>query len=495
MKTWRWLIVVCGWGLCVSAMGAQITWSGAGGDDLWSNTENWVGEVVPTATDAPLFADPDSPGKSVLDADRTVNGFDVIPQSPTSSGINIVHELDLGGNRLTINGNVGVHAGSYSSANRTCTWTVTNGVLQIGNATTARTLGLGVGSTGTSRGDLIMGPGSVFDAYLSTVTLGQGEGRKGVLDLRQATITRGDSNGVFRASTLNMAMGGHGDHARYNIEILFGDSLTSFEITSGLTIASGHRTSAYIGKLGTVGTTALPDNVDIKLGVSTSSRASVMIGHGAGWGVTGHLVAGSGGEFTGYLSSLTVGRKDGTGNETANGRLDLRNMDSVFLDVSGSTLIGNRTSTGGSAVGRVHLGPGTAVFNNLTIGPTSGSGLLDLYGTDVTVTNAMTVNATGLVSNRVLATSGSITIGPAATLTINAGGRIVLEFDSWTRAAGAGQFGLVVPGDQQATLQEHLDEGRIERVGEFAGRAVVYMYQGNSYVGIPAPMGTVIAIE
>ena len=37
------------------ASGAVRTWSGAGTDDLWSNSVNWVGGAAPTSGDDVLF--------------------------------------------------------------------------------------------------------------------------------------------------------------------------------------------------------------------------------------------------------------------------------------------------------------------------------------------------------------------------------------------------------------------------------------------------------
>lgn len=259
-------------------------------------------------------------------------------------------------------------------------------------------------------GTLVMGANSTLDAYLSNVTLGVHGGNCGVLDLRLASVRRSGDLGVFRANSLRMAIDGQGDGPRYNSEILLGSSLSSFEVASTLTIADGHRTSAWIGQFGGNGTAPFPDGADIKLGVSHTSRAAVRIGIGNYWGVSGHLVAGNGGDFTGYLSSLTVGTKADGGGESASGRLDVRNMDTVMLDVSGNTVIGSSYDASKQGYGRVHLGPGTATFRNLTIGHSWGQGLLDLYETDVTVTNALTVNTTGMVTTRVRAAGGSLAL-------------------------------------------------------------------------------------
>lgn len=52
--------------LRISASGATVTWSGAGGDDLWSNPANWNGGVLPTALDDVII---DMPGEVTVRMD------------------------------------------------------------------------------------------------------------------------------------------------------------------------------------------------------------------------------------------------------------------------------------------------------------------------------------------------------------------------------------------------------------------------------------------
>jgi hypothetical protein len=281
-----------------------------------------------------------------------------------------------------------------------------------------------------------------------------------------------------------MAIAGHGNSPRWNSEILFGSSLTSFEIASALTIASGDRTSGWIGKFGSSGSNAMPDGANITLGISKSSRASVTIAIGGYWGTSGHLVAGTGGSCTGYLSSVSIGTKGGGGTENSTGRLDLRNMASVLLDVSGSTVLGSSTDASKQGFGYLHLPTGTALFNTLTIGHSWGLGLLDLYGTEVTVTNALTVNATGLITNRVGTAGGSVTLSSNATLTVN--GHIHLAFQA-DPPPGGQRNGLVWGGDRRAALQTLLDTGKITYTTNGVTGTVAVLYdKTNTFVALAA---------
>ncbi len=415
-------------GLTLAAHAATVIWNGSVDDD-WAEGGNWTGGT-PGSGDTPLFTNQDTPGTSILDTNRTVSGLLVRNPDDNNAYGNISHALDLGSTggatpvvqRLVVAGNVGV--GQYVLANAAfnskgiSTLTVTNGTLQIGTSGTSRELNLGYrapGNIGTpTRGELIVGSSTTtttFDAYLSTVRVGASQGASGLLDLRNAGLIGNGQTGTFRATTLHMATSGHGNYFPAASQILFGTSLQSLEVTGNLTMGEAMQTAGYLGKFGTSGTAVLPDNVDIKLGVSTSSRATVSFA--TNWSSAAHLVAGSGGEFTGYLNTLTVATNPGwqydNNTRNATGRLDVRNMSSVMLDVSGNTVIGQASyKVQNPAYGYVHLGPGTATFNNLTIGPTYGSGLLDLYGTATTVNGVLTLNATG-----------EIKFNNGATLTLN----------------------------------------------------------------------------
>ena len=53
-----WLMVGVLVILAPATVDAQIAWSGAGGDNLWSNPDNWVGGAVPTASNRVLINGP-----------------------------------------------------------------------------------------------------------------------------------------------------------------------------------------------------------------------------------------------------------------------------------------------------------------------------------------------------------------------------------------------------------------------------------------------------
>jgi len=466
---------------------ATRTWDGDGGNDNWSTDANWVEGTAPTSSDAPLFTNTDSPGTSILDGvgDWTVNGLSVKNPEGGDPVSDISHTLDLNGNLLIVDGDLNIANYASAQASREITtWTVTNGTLQVGSASVVKNLTVGnVAVTQFGTGYLVMDIGSILDGYFGIATIGNGDGGKGVLDLRNATtVKRGAETGVFRADSLLMGIGGAGQTPRYDNEILFGSSLTSLEVTSSLRIGDGHRTSAWIGKYGSDGTAVMPDNVDIKLGVDSANRATVIIANGGYFGVSAHLVAGSGGDFTGYLSTLTIGKKGSGGADSSYGRFDIHNMDSVYLNVSGASLIGNSYSAGKVGNGYVYLPDGTAVFADLTIGTSYGSGLLDLYGTDVTVNNSLTVNETGLVEVRVDSTGDALIIAPAATLALS--GVINVTFESEPPVEGV-LYGLQVSGDQRTTLLALNNAGKLTwDTTALTATAGIYYDSVNTYVAL-----------
>ena len=111
---------------------------------------------------------------------------------------------------------------------------------------------------------------------------------------------------------------------------------------------------------------------------SAAARGTLLIGN------NGTATFAPSGDFTAYLTSLTVGQKPASGVLQATlGTLDLTNAAIAALDVSGTATIG----TVGDGKGVVQLGAGEAYFDNLAlgIGTTAPDNLLQIRGTTLTI--------------------------------------------------------------------------------------------------------------
>jgi len=100
--------------LPIVAAQADISWSGLGADDDWSNPDNWVDGVPPADTDSVIFDAADSGGTNVLDTDFTIASLYYTDNS--------IHTTDFGGlTNLRVNGPV--HVGNGPGNGGTAIWT------------------------------------------------------------------------------------------------------------------------------------------------------------------------------------------------------------------------------------------------------------------------------------------------------------------------------------------------------------------------------------
>jgi hypothetical protein len=128
--------------------GAAINWTGAGGSS-WAAGGSWSNGSGPGTTDTASFTDTGAspiPGDptSFLNASRTIGGLNF---SDTATKF---HTLDLGGNTLTLTGNLGfnVNTGTNSTA------TIRNGTLVVNGAFANIYAGYAVSQFTTGSGDL-----------------------------------------------------------------------------------------------------------------------------------------------------------------------------------------------------------------------------------------------------------------------------------------------------------------------------------------------------
>ena len=93
---------------------AEISWSGLGTDNNWSNPDNWVDGVPPTDTDSVIFDAADSGGTNILDTSFTIASLYYVDNS--------THTTDFGGvTNLRVNGPVCVGYGPGNGG--TAIWT------------------------------------------------------------------------------------------------------------------------------------------------------------------------------------------------------------------------------------------------------------------------------------------------------------------------------------------------------------------------------------
>lgn len=523
--------ILMGW--AASAGAVTVTWTDADEtDSLWSTGGNWSGGAPGTA-DTALFTnqglDAESKGASRLDGNRSIAGLLVRNPDVRVNGADFAHLLNLDGNRLTVDGDVEIGrytitvSGGLPANLGTVTLTVTNGTFQVGTAGAARNLTIGRGRNYTIGAQLLLAANTTLQGHFDTIVvpgmpIGATDANRtitGLLDLRQAALTDGTTAGVFAASNLYVAARSAHHVSGLTGQVLFGTALNAIRIADKLIIGRGVRFFGYLGVRDSNGTAAMPDHVDIEVG-SQENRGTLNVAHGDIDGNTqnasAHLVAGNGGAFTAYLTSLMVGRHGGwdadkTASRNATGILDLRNMDEIVLDVDGDATIGESRTEADyikhTANGYVHLPPGTAVFNNLSVGPAYGSGLLDLYGTEVTVTNALAVSGKGTITVRSGAAGGSLTVNtddaPGDAIAI--GGKIRVLFTA-PAAGGGAQIGLRWKGNRVTEIVTLIgDNNAANRISyddtaETLPRpAQLYLTGGYTVLGLPPPSGTVVFVQ
>lgn len=318
---------------------------------------------------------------------------------------------------------------------------------------------------------------------------------EGLLDLEGARLV----DGAIRVETLHV---GRSDLTTGRVVLSEATGLRELAIRGGLEIGNhgGH------GRIGLPDDGPLPDGVSILLGEGAEARASFeMASHNARLGrdSDGSLIAGQGGEFIAYLTSMIVGQRGGNqwGGRSL-GTLDLRGMDQVRIDAATIT-IGKRlhaVQSGRTAQGEVYLPTGTVIAQNMTIGETSADGglaegLLDLSGTRVSISERLllgTGQAThpdglGRVVTRLSGRSGGLELAADAVVEVGERGRIELIFERPSDRRGALYYGLRWEGDQRRALQEmaQAEPARLVWDDAEAGGAVsIFFHEGSTYVGV-----------
>jgi len=367
------------------------------------------------------------------------------------------HTVDLSQNILKVNGNVTVNSTSGGDTPHAKA-TFTNGTLQIGTSAGAQNITIGTGWGAYRTGTLAFGAGTTFDANIATLTIGEGDGGRGYLDLRGANI----AGGVLKADTIKFGTGGNGARSNRSMHIYLDDTTTISEIqTRYLYMAMYQCANVRIGNPNDGD--MLPPNVSVTIG-SQEARGGLRMGRNAWVTVDTRLVAKSGGIFTAWLTEMNIGGTEWGGTSIA--VLDIDAMDSVMIDCNGSFLMPYGTNSANNLDAQCMLPRGTVTTQTMKIGVPNNSGngaRLWLNGTVFTVLDTATIGVKGKVYSNVAGFSGGLDIAEGDKLSVADGGLISVMFDTEQDASESGFYwGLRWKGKRDADLRMLKDAGKID---------------------------------
>jgi|GEM_PF-5089586 len=416
------------------------------------------------------------------------------------SGFTTAHTLDLGGNILTVTDRLTVVSGGTTTRQ---TLNLTNGTIRLG--TDESEAWLEINPPGTMR----FCAGVTLDTYrVACVTSIPNAYGDTALDLRGARI----AGGKFRTRHfVSRCVGWYG--ARMYLD--GSTEVQTLEVTENLTLGLGEvnaNAPTYIGNpadtIAWEGKTfgRLPPNVALSVGVAGGTRAKLTIGEhsiGSGWQVYSVIAASSGGAFTAYLSSLTVGGRSGSGTRSPRGLLDCAAMNSCAVDAQ-QLLIAPGSDTAAPTDderGDLRLPPGSVVVGAGTVGAVDGTGYgrLQASNTTIVVTNGLAIRKTGRVTLYIGASSCGLVISnasPAALdMSLATNGALTIRFVQPPGQAGL-HYGFRWAGDHAAAIGGWMADGRIvvDDSGLGSKRASVFKTRGETFIGIPS-LGTVFVVK
>jgi hypothetical protein len=466
----------------------DVTWSGAAVGPDWDYDSNWLGGVAPANPTAATVTY-GAGGQAVvgyLEADRQIGGLNF--------NADCAHSLNLGGRGLTL-------AGNLTGADY-CAWSfrVTNGTLRLGTAGTAANLTIGRMDSAT----LTLSPGTILDPVnVGRVSLGEhnssGNGQ-GLLDLRGCPV----SGRTLRMRSLSLVGYWYGSYVYLNGST----GIDAIEISSTLSLGDSWAPGTYLSDdLDTyVGNPAdggrLPPNVSLTIGTSDAQRGNLVVNRLSTSSYSGvridKIVASAGGVFTAHLTNLWVSANGANaGTALQHGALDVSRMAACSVDARNIT-IGSPTSPLATDVvrGEVRLCPGTVTAGQVAVGATTGQGfgLLELSNTVVTVSEALSIRATGDVVARQGSASGGITVeADAGGLVIAAGATLTLRFQQ--PAMALPHYGLRWKGNHVTELEDMAADGRLVIDDAGLGKdATLFVSGGYTCVGLANASGTVIIL-
>ncbi len=455
-----------------------LTWSGAGDPDLrWGEGLNWSGNRPPTeTTTATLVYGNTGVAKMGVVSAPTQQVGTIQFENTTGQ-----HVIDLGCNTLRIN--TLLYANAHGANLR-----FRNGRLELRNEVRMN----GYYDMWTSLGpDIELDMNAALN--IQTIDSTHNETRYASFDLRGVTVA---TNGIGRrVLTMNgLRVGAEGTTRPYDGRIHLDATTTIDEL-----LVTGNVHFGLSGKQARIGAGSqwrLPEELDLTFG--QVSAIQLYVGSlSMNFSTYGRIYAGTGGVLRANASTVFVGHRTDPLGAAVEGYLLLADMERIeSFTCAGSIRVGAPT-TSGSAIGEMSLPPGDASTVNLTVGSAyTGRGGLTLNGTRLAVSEATTIGANGIVSNRVGAASSGLVLGAAATLDVASGGKIAIVFDGPKPGGSDPYWGLKLAGDQTTTLETLKTAGKLTwNDAAVGGKVQIYAYKGDSYVGIPPPCGTVLMLR
>lgn len=357
----------------------------------------------------------------------------------------------------------------------------TNVVVRIGTSSAPAPMIVGLSTYGTGCGGILSLTNGSFTAYLSllrigysTTTGGNGD-NTGILDLASTSVQIGDTVNKVRIPELTIG-GGGGRNPRGTLKLpssINEISVGIFDVGSGSVDGGANGTldlglnsqlasftasnAFYLANAGSSTVIGWPSNVVVSIGTVNAPAPMVLGLSGYSANCNGSLAL-TNGSFSGHLSYLKTGiNTHGSGNGSAIGILDLRQTTLSALTVSGDVSIGYEPSLmNWWAHGYVYLPQGSVVIGgNLYIGDTtvnwSGTGLLELNNTRVTVSNSVAIDTTGALTNFVNGLSSGIDL-QTTNLSITAAGGMYVQFQADPQNNPGDYWGLSMKGDAIAQI-------------------------------------------
>ncbi len=465
-------------GLCLAAAVGRaqtttgnVTWDGSGGsgNPYWNVAVNWATDLAPVnpTTATVTYNAGGQSVTGVLDAARSVGNLN-------ADAVTASHRLDLGGNTLTVPG--------LFRSRLDGTFTLTNGTLRIGADSAAGNLTVGsVSSSPDSRPcSLVLSPGMTFDGYkvnalrLDCSTATHVNHQSPRLDLRGVTVAGGTLGGsnIWVESNYRLSSGSY-------IAVDATTAMTTLAVTNQLILGGGQNNGrAYIGNPADA-SKRLPPGIDIRVG-NPSRRGLLALGQAHNGGGNNNdltLSASSGGEIVAYLSDLIIMKYTGTGLAQMDAMLNLSAMTNCLIDTQNLEVgVNVPGKLDANPRGTIKLPAGALTARTAVIGGTAGLGFgrFETSNTVVTVTNALTLNKTGVITINMGATPKGIDVQGTFT---DGGGSIHVNF--LASPSLATNWALRVVGDARVALHSMAGSGRLTSTGAYAGKEAAVIYDGS----------------
>jgi len=194
-----------------------------------------------------------------------------------------------------------------------------------------------------------------------------------------------------------------------------------------------------------------------------------------------------GGDFTAYLNEFQVGIHYGTSGN-AFGLLDLRDVGNWSLEAT-TAAIGGTAGSGVDGRGEVYLPTGTASVGALEIGNQplgTGSGYLELDGTDFQIASSLTVRKGGHIFVNVNGESCGIDL-QGDTFTMESGSLITINFTQDQQTPNGVYYGLKWSGEHAGELGAFSAAGKLAWTMDPAieGKRIAVIEEGgDTYVAL-----------